>query len=150
MADDLKSRITDDMKSTMRAKDTKKLGVIRMLMAAIKQREVDERITLDDSQVLEVLNTMMKQRRGSIEEFEKAGRQDLADNEKYEIEILQAYLPPQLSEDEVNAMIKQAIDETGAESMKDMGKVMAILKPKMQGRTDLGKVSGQVKSLLNA
>jgi uncharacterized protein YqeY len=146
----LKQQITEDMKNTMRAGDKRRLGVIRLIQAAIKQIEVDNRIDdLDDTQVLAVLDKMVKQRRESIAQYEKAGRTDLADQEKYEIEVLQPYLPAALSEDEINDMITAAIEETGASSMRDMGKVMGILKPKMQGRADMGAVSGQIKARLN-
>lgn len=148
MTDDLKSRVTEDMKTAMRAKDARKLGVIRMLLAAIKQKEIDERITINDSQVLGVLNTMIKQRRASVVEFEKAKRQDLVDQENFEIEILQIYLPEQLSDDKVKEIVQQAITETGASSMKDMGAVMGMLKAKMEGQTDMGKVSALVKASL--
>lgn len=145
----MKSRITEDMKTAMRAKESQKLGVIRMLLAAIKQKEIDERIELDDAQILNVLNTMLKQRKGSIAEFEKASRDDLIAVEKFEIDVLSVYLPEQLSENEVTDLVKQAISESGAQSMKEMGAVMAILKPKLQGKTDMGAVSGQVKQLLS-
>jgi uncharacterized protein len=146
----LKTRIPDDMKSAMKSGDKRKLGVIRLLMAAIKQREVDERIELDDEQILVVLDKMVKQRRDSITQYEKAGREDLADQEKFEIEVLQEYLPEALSEDEISALIKQAMADTNAESMQDMGKVMGQLKPKLQGRADIGAVSAMVKQLLGS
>ena len=146
----LKQRIQDDMKSAMKGGDKRKLGVIRLVMAAIKQREVDERIELDDDQVLAVLDKMVKQRRDSIEQYEKAGRDELAEQEKFEIEVLQEYLPEALSEEEITDLIKQVMAETGAESMKDMGKVMGMLKPKLQGRADMGAVSAKIKQLLGS
>ena len=146
----LKQRIQDDMKSAMKGGDKRKLGVIRLIMAAIKQREVDERIELDEDQVLAVLDKMVKQRRDSIEQYEKAGRDELAEQEKFEIEVLQEYLPEALSEEEITDLIKQAMAETGAESMRDMGKVMGILKPKLQGRADMGAVSAKIKQLLGS
>ena len=138
------------MKSAMKSGDKRKLGVIRLLMAAIKQREVDERIELDDEQVLAVLDKMVKQRRDSITQFEQAGRDELAEQEKFEIGILQEYLPEALSEDEISSLVKQAIADAGAESMRDMGKVMGQLKPKLQGRADMGAVSAMVKQLLGS
>jgi uncharacterized protein len=146
----LKQRISDDMKSSMKSGDKRKLGVIRLLMAAIKQREVDERIELDNDQVLAVLDKMVKQRRDSIEQYEKAGRDELAAQEKFEIEVLQDYLPEALSEEEITDLIKQAMADSGAESMRDMGKVMGQLKPKLQGRADIGAVSAKVKQLLGS
>ena len=146
----LRLSIHDDMKSAMKSGDKRKLGVIRLLMAAIKQREVDERIELDDEQVLAVLDKMVKQRRDSLTQFEQAGRDELADQEKFEIEVLQEYLPEALSEDEISSLIKQAIADAGAESMRDMGKVMGQLKPKLQGRADMGAVSAMVKQLLGS
>ena len=144
----LKERITEDMKSAMRASDKERLSTIRMVQAAIKQREVDERIVLDDTQVLAVLEKMVKQRRESISAFEQGGRADLADKEKAEIQILTAYLPEQLSEAEVDALIQTAIAETGAASMKDMGKVMGAVKAKAAGRADMGAVSARIKAAL--
>jgi uncharacterized protein YqeY len=144
----LKPRIQDDMKAAMKGGDKRKLGVIRLLMAAIKQREVDERIELDDTQILVVLDKMVKQRRDSIAQYEQAGRTELAEQEAFEIGILQEYLPQALSEDEISTLITEAIASTGAESMRDMGKVMGILKPKMQGRADMGAVSGLIKKQL--
>jgi uncharacterized protein YqeY len=146
----LKDRITDDMKTAMRAGDKERLGTIRMLQAAIKQREVDERITLDDAQVLAVIEKMVKQRKESIAQFEQGGRADLAAKEKAEIELLQAYLPAQLSDAEVDALIKGAIASTGAASIKDMGKVMAAVKAQAAGRADMGAVSARIKAALNA
>ena len=144
----LKNRIQDDMKDAMRAKDAARLSTIRLLLAAIKQREVDERIALDDAQVLAVLEKMVKQRRESIAAFEQGGRADLADKEKAEIAVLSAYLPEQLSEAEVDALIRAAIAETGAASMKDMGKVMGAVKAKAAGRADMGAVSARIKAAL--
>lgn len=146
----LKPKIQDDMKAAMKGGEKRKLGVIRLLMAAIKQREVDERIELDDTQILVVLDKMVKQRRDSITQYEAAGRTELAEQEAYEISILQEYLPQALSEDEVSAMVAEAIASTGAESMRDMGKVMGILKPKMQGRADMGAVSALIKKQLGS
>ena len=146
----LKARITEDMKSAMRSGEKRQLGVIRLALAAIKQIEVDDRIeNLDDTQVITVLDKMIKQRRESISQYQKAGRDDLQEQEEYEITILQPYLPEALSESEINAIIDQAITETGASSIKEMGKVMGIIKPKMQGRADMGKVSGQIKERLS-
>jgi uncharacterized protein YqeY len=145
----LKERITEDMKAAMRASDKERLLTIRMLQAAIKQREVDERIVLDDAQVIAVLEKMVKQRRESIVAFEQGGRADLADKEKTEITLLQAYLPDQLSAAEVDALIKDAIATTGATSMKDMGKVMGAVKAKAAGRADMGAVSASIKAALS-
>ena len=133
----------------MRAKDMSRLGAIRLLQAAIKQREVDERIELSDTDVLGVLDKMVKQRRDSIAQFEAAGRQELADKEKFEIDVLQAYMPQQLSAEEIEAAIEQALTASGASGPQDMGKVMAQLKPQLAGRADLGKVSGLVKARLS-
>lgn len=144
----LKQRLTEDMKAAMRSKDKPRLGVVRLVLAAIKQREVDERIDLDDAQVLAVLDKMVKQRRDSVKQFEDAGRQELADQESYEIKVLQEYLPVALDEAELDALIVAAIDSAGAESMKDMGKVMAVLKPQVQGRADMGAVSQKIKQRL--
>jgi uncharacterized protein YqeY len=146
----LKDRITGDMKTAMRGGDKERLGTIRMLQAAIKQREVDERITLDDAQVLAVIEKMVKQRKESVTQFEQGGRADLAAKEKAEIEQLQAYLPAQLSEAEVDALIREAIASTGAASIKDMGKVMGVVKAKAAGRADMGAVSARIKAVLGA
>ncbi|TVO78456.1 GatB/YqeY domain-containing protein [Sedimenticola selenatireducens] len=146
----LKQRIQDDMKASMKGGDKPRLGVIRLLMAAIKQREVDERIELDDTQILVVLDKMVKQRRDSITQYEQAGRTELAEQEAFEITILQDYLPTALTEQEITDMIKEAIQSTGAESIRDMGKVMGQLKPKMQGRADMGAVSGLIKQQLSS
>ena len=144
----LRERITEDMKSAMRAGDKQRLGTIRLALAAIKQREVDERITLDDPQVLGVLEKMIKQRREAITQFASGGRADLVSKETAEIEVLQAYLPAQMNPAEIDALIAEAIAATGAASMKDMGKVMAAVKPRAQGRADLGAVSARIKQKL--
>jgi uncharacterized protein YqeY len=146
----LRIQLQDEMKAAMKSGDKRRLGIIRLILAAIKQREVDERIELDDTQVLLVLDKMVKQRRDSVEQFEKAGRTELADQEKFEIGVIKEYLPAQLSEDEISALITEAIAATGAESMKDMGKVMGMLKPKLQGRADMGAVSGLIKQNLSS
>jgi len=146
----LKERIQEDMKSSLRNKDSVRLGVIRMILAAIKQREIDERITLEDSQVIEALGKMQKQRRESISQYEKAQRQDLADKEAFEISVIQEYLPPPLDESNLEALINEAITVAGATSPKDMGKVIGILKPRVQGRADMSMVSGRVKEILSA
>ena len=146
----LRIQLQDEMKAAMKSGDKRRLSTIRLILAAIKQREVDERIELDDAQVLLVLDKMVKQRRDSVEQFEKAGRTELADQEKFEIGIIQEYLPAQLSEDEISAMITEAITAPGAESMKDMGKVMGMLKPKLQGRADMGAVGGLIKQNLSS
>jgi len=145
----LTTRITDDVKTAMRSKDKARLGVLRLITAAIKQIEVDQRITLDDDQVITVLEKMLKQRKDSIEQFSKAGRDELVAQEASEIEIIQEYMPEQLSEDELNSMINEAISSTGAASMKDMGKVMGMLKPKLAGRADMGLVSKIIKEQLS-
>jgi len=144
----LRAQISDDMKTAMRAKDSARLNAIRLLLAAIKQREVDERIELGDSQVIEVIEKMLKQRRDSISQYEAASRQDLADAEKFEVGVLQTYLPQPLSDDEVATLLDTAIAETGAAGVKDMGKVMALVKPQIIGRADVGKVSGMIKTRL--
>lgn len=144
----LKDKITEDMKTAMRAKETARLGTVRLLLAAMKQKEVDERVELGDADVLSIIEKMVKQRRESIAQYEKAARQDLADAEKAEIAILQAYLPQQLSEAEVADAVAAAIKESGAAGMKDMGKVMGLLKSRLAGRTDMGKLSGLVKAKL--
>ena len=145
----IKQKISDDMKAAMRARDSARLGAIRLLQAAIKQREVDERIELSDAGVLGVLDKMVKQRRDSIAQFEAAGRQELADKEKFEIDVLQAYMPQQFSAEEIDAAIEQALAASGASGPQDMGKVMGLLKPQLAGRADLGKVSGLVKARLS-
>lgn len=145
----LKDTLQQDMKTAMRGGDKPKLGVIRLILAAIKQREVDERIELDDTQVTVVLDKMSKQRRDSLEQYEKAGREDLAAQERFELDIIQAYLPEQLDDAEIDSLIDAAIEATGAASMKDMGKVMGQLKDKLQGRADMGAVSGKIKARLS-
>jgi uncharacterized protein YqeY len=144
----LTARINDDVKAAMKAKDKPRLGVLRLITAAIKQREVDEQITLNDEQVLAVLEKMVKQRKDSITQYEKAGRDELAQQEAFEIGIIQDYMPEQLSDAEIDALISEAISSSGAESMKDMGKVMGLLKPKLAGRADMGAVSGKIKAKL--
>jgi hypothetical protein len=144
----LKERILQDVKDAMRAREKARLATIRLITAAIKQREVDERIELDDAQVLAVLDKMVKQRRESISQFEKAGRDDLIAQESSELEIIQTYLPKQLTEAEITALIDTAMAATGAASIKDMGKVMGQLKPKLQGRADMGAVSALIKARL--
>jgi uncharacterized protein YqeY len=144
----LKDRITDDMKAAMRSGEKEKLGVIRMITAAIKQREVDERITLDDVQVLNVLDKMIKQRKESMVQFQAGNRQDLVDKEAAEITLLQGYLPSQLDAAEIDAMIGEAIASSGASSIKDMGKVMALIKAKAQGRADMAAVGAKIKAKL--
>jgi uncharacterized protein YqeY len=146
----LKARITEDMKTAMRAKDSARLGAVRLLQAAIKQREVDERIELDDMQVIEAIEKMLKQRRDSISQYEAANRHDLADVEKYEVSVLQEYLPQALTEAEIDGLLEQVVQETAASGIKDMGKVMAAIKPLVVGRADMGKISGLIKSRLSA
>jgi hypothetical protein len=145
----LKDRITEDMKGAMRAGEKERLGTIRLVLAAIKQREVDERITLDDSQVLAVLEKMIKQRKESIAQFESGGRADLVAKEQAELAVLQVYLPAQMSDAEVDALIAEAIAATGATSVKDMGKVMGIVKAKAQDKADMGAVSARIKQKLS-
>ena len=144
----LKERITDDMKAAMRSGEKERLGVIRMITSAIKQREVDERITLDDAQVLGVLEKMIKQRKESLVHFQAGNRQDLVDKEAAEITLLQGYLPSQLSDAEIDGLIQDAIAATGAASIKDMGKVMAVIKGKAQGRADMAAVGAKIKTKL--
>jgi uncharacterized protein YqeY len=144
----LKERVQEDMKSAMRAAEKDRLATVRMILAAIKQREVDERIVLDDTQVLTVLEKMVKQRRESITQFEAGRRSDLVAKERAELEIISAYMPAQLSESELDAMIQSAIADTGANSIKDMGKVMGLIKGKAQGRADLGVVGARIKARL--
>jgi uncharacterized protein YqeY len=145
----LKDRITEDMKTAMRSGDKERLATVRLALAAIKQREVDERIVLDDSQVLSVLEKMIKQRREAITQFASGGRADLVAKETSEIAVLQHYLPAQMGAAEVDALIAQAIADSGATSIKDMGKVMALVKPKAAGRTDMGAVSARIKQKLS-
>ncbi len=144
----LKQQISDDMKAAMRAKDMARLGAIRLLLAAMKQREVDERIELSDADVVAIIEKMLKQRRDSISQYEAAGRQELADAEKFEVGVLQTYMPQQLSEAEINVVIAEAVAATGAAGPQDMGKVMGALKPKLAGRADMGKVSALIKAQL--
>lgn len=144
----LKDRITEDMKSAMKARETERLAAIRLLLAAIKQREVDDRITLDDAAVAAVVDKLIKQRRDSLNQYEQAGREDLAAVERAEIDVLTPYLPAQMSADEVTAAIKAAIAQTGAAGPADMGKVMGVLKPQLAGKTDLSGVSQLVKAAL--
>ena len=144
----LKERITDDMKAAMRSGEKERLGLIRMITSAIKQREVDERITLDDTQVLSVLEKMIKQRKESVVQFKAGNRQDLVDKESAEITLLQGYMPSALSGAEIDALIGEAIAATGAASIKDMGKVMAIIKAKAQGRADMAAVGAKIKAKL--
>ena len=145
----LKQRINEEMKNAMRAQENRLRDAIRLITAAIKQREVDERIEMTDAHVLEILNKMAKQRRDSISQYEAANRQDLVDQEKYELDVIQSYMPAQLSDAEIASLIDAAIQASGATSAKDMGKVMAELKPKLQGRADVGMVSAKVKERLS-
>ena len=144
----LKARITEDMKSAMRARETGRLNAIRLILAALKQKEVDERIALDDAAVLVILDKMLKQRRDSIAQFEAAGRQDLAQQEHFEVTVLQQYMPQALSAEAVTAIVDQVIQDSGAAGMQDMAKVMALVKPQLAGRADMGQVSGLVKARL--
>jgi uncharacterized protein len=144
----LKERVTEDMKNAMRAKDSERLGTIRMITSAIKQREVDERITLDDVQVLSVIEKMIKMRKESIAQFQSGGREDLVAKEQKEVELLQGYMPEQLSDADLDKLVAASIAESGAASIKDMGKAMAILKQKAQGRADMGAVSAKLKAKL--
>jgi len=146
---DLLVEIKSHMKEAMRNKEKVRLTAIRMLLAAIKQIEVDQRIEVKDTDILAIIDKMIKQRRDSISQYEAAGRQELADAEKQEIEALQVYMPQALTEDEISSLIDAAMKESGAESMRDMGKVMGILKPQLQGRADMGAVSGKIKTKLN-
>jgi uncharacterized protein YqeY len=144
----LKTRITDDVKTAMKAREAQRLGALRLLTAAIKQREVDERIDLDDAQVVGVIEKMIKQRRDSIVQYEKGGRADLAAQEQFEIDVLSAYLPQQATDAEIDAVVAAAVAATGAKGVADMGKVMARVKAELAGRADMGKVSAQVKAKL--
>jgi len=146
----LKARITEDMKTALRARDRVRLGAIRLLLAAIKQREVDERIELNDMQVTEAIEKMLKQRRDSISQYQAANRQDLVDVEEFEVKVLQEYLPQALTEDEVNALLEKVVVDTGAAGIKDMGRVMAAIKPLVLGRADMGKISGLIKTRLSS
>ena len=145
----LKEKVTEAMKDAMRAKDSARLGAIRLLLAAIKQREVDERIELTDADVISVIEKMLKQRRDSITAFELANRTDLADIEKYEVSVLQTYMPKQMSDTEISAIIDQVIADSGAQGAKDMGKVVGLVKPLVAGMADMGKVSGLIKAKLS-
>jgi len=145
----LKDRITEDMKAAMRAKDGQRLSAVRLLLAAMKQKEVDERVELADADVLSIIDKMVKQRRESIAQYEKAARADLAAQEQFEIGVLSAYLPQQMTEAEVEAAVAAAIAKSGAASVKDMGKAMALLKPRLAGKADMGKVSALLKSKLS-
>jgi len=146
----LKAQITEDMKAAMRAKDAARLSAIRLLLAAMKQREVDERIELTDADILAIIEKMLKQRRDSVTQYEAGGRQDLADVEKFEIGVLSGYMPQQLTEAEITAEVAAAVAAAGAKAMQDMGKVMALLKPKLAGRADMARVSAAVKARLSA
>lgn len=146
----LKAQITEDMKAAMRARDTARLSAIRLLLAAMKQREVDERIELSDADILAIIEKMLKQRRDSVTQYEAGGRQDLANVEKFEIGVLTGYMPQQLSEAEIAAEVAAAVASSGAKAMQDMGKVMALLKPKLAGRADMAKVSSLVKAKLGS
>ena len=145
----LKDRIQDDMKTAMRAKDKERLGAIRLILAAVKQREVDERIELNDVQVLGVLEKRIQQRRESLAQYQSAGREDLAARESFEIEVIQSYLPAPLSEADIDTLVANAVAVTGAQSVRDMGKVMALIKDQAQGRADMAKISARVKAHLD-
>ena len=144
----LRERLNEDMKAAMKAREQNRLDALRLLLAAVKQREVDERITLDDGGMVAVIEKMLKQRRESIAQYEKAGRQDLADREKFEISVLEGYMPQPLSQGEIEAIVAEAVASTGAKSAAEMGKVMGVVKPRLAGRADMGKVSALVKSKL--
>ncbi|QEP42945.1 GatB/YqeY domain-containing protein [Ectothiorhodospiraceae bacterium BW-2] len=148
MSCDLKAAIQEDMKVAMRNKEKERLGTIRLILAALKQREVDERIELDETQVVAILEKMVKQRRDSIEQYQKAAREDLAAKEQAEIEVIQTYMPQPLTLEEIDRLITEAIEQSGASSMKEMGKVMGLLKPQLQGRAEMGKVSAQIRARL--
>lgn len=150
MSETLKQRLQEDMKAALRAKEKQRLGAIRLIHAAIKQKEIDDRIQLDDTQVVAILDKMLKQRRDSLAQFEQAGRQDLADQEAFEIAVIQTYLPQPLTEEELTAMIHKALVESQASSIKELGKVMSLLKPQIQGRADMRKVSERVKQSLSS
>ena len=150
MSSTLKPQLTSDMKSSMKSGDKHRLGVVRLMLSAIKQIEVDERIELDDARITAVLDKMVKQRRESVAQYSKANRDDLVAVEEAEIAIIQEYLPEALSEEEIDALVEQSISATGAASIKDMGKLMGVLKPQLQGRADMGKVSQMIKSRLSA
>ena len=144
----VKQRIQDDVKAAMRARDKERISTLRMILAAIKQKEIDENIELDDVQTLAVLDKMVKQHRDSIAQYQQGGRADLVDKETRELATVQSYLPTPLTDAEINELLQQAMQETGAKSIQDMGKVMAVLKPKVQGRTDMGRISALVKQAL--
>jgi len=144
----LRDRLNEDLKTAMKAREQERLAALRLMLASVKQREVDERVTLDDAGVVAVVEKMIKQRKDSIAQYEKAQRQDLADKEKYEISVLEGYLPKQMSQQELEAAVAEALAASGAKSAADMGKVMGVLKPKLAGRADMGKVSALVKSKL--
>jgi len=144
----LREQLNEDIKAAMKAREADKLAALRLMLSAVKQREVDERVTLDDAGVISVVEKMIKQRKDSISQYEKAARQDLADKEKYEISVIEAYLPQQLSAAEIDAIVAEAVASTGAKSAADMGKVMGVVKPKLAGRADMGRVSGLVKAKL--
>jgi uncharacterized protein YqeY len=144
----LREKLNEDMKAAMKAREAQRLGALRLALAAVKQREVDERVTLDDAGVVAVIEKMIKQRRDSIAQYEKAARQDLADQEKFEISVIEAYLPQQLSAAEIDAVLAEAIAATGAKGPQDMGKVMGVVKAKLAGRADMGRVSALVKARL--
>lgn len=146
----LREQLNDDIKTAMKAREQERLAALRLMLSAVKQREVDERITLDDAGVIGVVEKMIKQRKDSIAQYERAQRQDLADKEKYEISVLEAYLPQQLSQAEIDAAVAEAIAATGARSAADMGKVMGVVKPRLAGRADMGKVSAAVKAKLTS
>jgi uncharacterized protein YqeY len=147
---DLKHRITEDMKAAMRSKEKLRLLTVRTILAGIKQQEIDTRADVDDTAILMILDKMCKQRRESISQFSKAGRNDLVEQEQAELDVIQVYLPEPLSDTELQALVSEAMAETGANSMRDMGKVMAFIKPKAQGRADMGKISGIIKSQLSS
>lgn len=146
----LKAQLQQDMKDSMRSGDKRRLGAVRLVLAAVKQREVDERIELDDAGVTAVLDKMAKQRRESIEQYQRAGRDDLVEQEQFELEVLKSYLPEQLDDAAIEAMIEEVLQTTGASSVKDMGKVMGQIKPRLQGRADIGAVSARIKARLSA
>jgi uncharacterized protein YqeY len=146
----LKAQLQQDMKDSMRSGDKRRLGAVRLVLAAVKQREVDERIELDDAGVTAVLDKMAKQRRESIEQYQRAGRDDLVEQEQFELEVLKSYLPEQLDDAAIEAMIEEVLQTTGASSVKDMGKVMGQIKPRLQGRADMGAVSARIKARLSA
>ena len=146
----LKAQLQQDIKDSMRSGDKRRLGAVRLVLAAVKQREVDERIELDDAGVSAVLDKMAKQRRESIEQYQRAGRDDLVEQEQFELEVLKSYLPEQLDDAAIEAMIEEVLQTTGASSVKDMGKVMGQIKPRLQGRADIGAVSARIKARLSA